>query len=131
MDLPSVVIDTNVIISALRSRKGASFKLIKLIGQGQFTINILDQNQEDLSSYFAKMWNETDPPPFTFEPWVCGPRLEGAIGGLACRVDQVLEGGDHWIVTGLVVDLYQTEGAADPLLYFGGRYRKLAEMEGS
>jgi putative PIN family toxin of toxin-antitoxin system len=36
----SVVIDTNVIVSALRSRKGASFKLISLLEYERFNINI-------------------------------------------------------------------------------------------
>jgi putative PIN family toxin of toxin-antitoxin system len=33
-----VVLDTNVLISALRSRKGASFRLISLVGTGRFDI---------------------------------------------------------------------------------------------
>ncbi len=36
MKLSNVVIDTNVLISALRSRRGASFKLLSLIGSGKF-----------------------------------------------------------------------------------------------
>ncbi len=35
-----VVIDTNVIIAGLRSRRGASFQLLQLIGSGMFEINI-------------------------------------------------------------------------------------------
>jgi putative PIN family toxin of toxin-antitoxin system len=38
--LPQVVIDTNVLISALRSREGASFKLLSLVGTDKFTVNI-------------------------------------------------------------------------------------------
>lgn len=36
MRTPKVVIDTNVLIAALRSRRGASFKLLTLIGRGYF-----------------------------------------------------------------------------------------------
>ena len=36
----SVVIDTNIIISALCSRKGASFRLISLLEYGRYDINI-------------------------------------------------------------------------------------------
>ena len=36
----SVVLDTNVLVSALRSKKGASYKLFMLIGRGLFDINI-------------------------------------------------------------------------------------------
>jgi putative PIN family toxin of toxin-antitoxin system len=39
-EAPSIVIDTNVLISALRSRLGASFRLLRLLGKGLFEINI-------------------------------------------------------------------------------------------
>ena len=35
-----VVIDTNVIISGLRSRKGASFRILEMIGSSQFEITL-------------------------------------------------------------------------------------------
>ncbi|MCX6043495.1 MAG: putative toxin-antitoxin system toxin component, PIN family [Chloroflexi bacterium] len=38
--LPQIVIDTNVIYSALRSSRGASYQLIKLIGKEKFKINL-------------------------------------------------------------------------------------------
>mgnify|MGYP006443743277 FL=1 len=37
---PQVVLDTNVIYSGLRSRRGASFKLISLLGSGRFEIHL-------------------------------------------------------------------------------------------
>ena len=38
--MPEIVVDTNVLIAALKSRRGASFKLLSVIGQGKFNINI-------------------------------------------------------------------------------------------
>ncbi|MCL4867996.1 MAG: putative toxin-antitoxin system toxin component, PIN family [Anaerolineae bacterium] len=35
-----VVIDTNVVIAGLRSRKGSSFQLLRLIGRSNFEINL-------------------------------------------------------------------------------------------
>ena len=35
---PRIVLDTNVLVSALRSRKGASFRLMHLVGRGLFTL---------------------------------------------------------------------------------------------
>lgn len=35
-----IVLDTNVLLSALRSRLGASFRLLSLIGDPRFTINL-------------------------------------------------------------------------------------------
>lgn len=40
MSYISVVIDTNVIISALRSSRGSSHKLLKLVGDNRFRINL-------------------------------------------------------------------------------------------
>jgi flavin reductase (DIM6/NTAB) family NADH-FMN oxidoreductase RutF len=95
---------------------------------GCFSINILNQDQEDLSNFFAGLWPENgEPPVYSFEPWVCGPRLAGATGGLACTIDEFIEGGDHWIITGRVADLYNHAAPAHPLLYYRGRYRQLMD----
>src|SRR5688572_17402227 len=39
MSIPNIVIDTNVVIAALRSQKGASNKLLKLVGTKKFEIH--------------------------------------------------------------------------------------------
>jgi putative PIN family toxin of toxin-antitoxin system len=39
MSIPNIVIDTNVIIAALRSKKGASNKLLSLVGTSKFEIH--------------------------------------------------------------------------------------------
>jgi putative PIN family toxin of toxin-antitoxin system len=39
MSMPRIVIDTNVIIAALRSKKGASFRLLSLVGTKRFEIH--------------------------------------------------------------------------------------------
>lgn len=38
MAIPKVIIDTNVLVAALRSRRGASFALLELIGAGVFDL---------------------------------------------------------------------------------------------
>ncbi len=40
MKSPEIVIDTNVLVAALKSKRGASFKLLGLIGQNKFNINL-------------------------------------------------------------------------------------------
>ncbi len=40
MKTPHIVIDTNIFVSAQRSQKGASAKLVSLIGTGQFEIHV-------------------------------------------------------------------------------------------
>jgi len=93
---------------------------------GEFSINILNEDQENLSNYFAGIWPDDKPPPsFVLEAWVCGPRLQGILGALACEIKEFLEGGDHWIIIGAVIDLYLPEEPPSPLLFYRGRYRKV------
>jgi predicted nucleic acid-binding protein len=40
MPIPQIVIDTNVIISGLRSRNGCAFQLLVLVGTGLFDIHL-------------------------------------------------------------------------------------------
>ena len=40
MGLAQVVLDTNILVTALRSKRGASFKLISLIDKGLFKVNL-------------------------------------------------------------------------------------------
>ena len=49
---------------------------------------------------------------------------------VACRVHQMHDGGDHWIVVGEVVDLYHREKEPWPLLFFEGGYHQPSRMAG-
>jgi putative PIN family toxin of toxin-antitoxin system len=40
MATPQIVIDTNVLVSGLRSRRGWSYRLLQLVGAGRFEINL-------------------------------------------------------------------------------------------
>ena len=91
-------------------------------GSPGFAVSILSQTQRDLSSYFAGLWRDSEPPPFTFVAWDGGPRLEGCVAAMGCRIHAIHEGGDHWIVVGQVISTYRDELAGEPLVFFGGRY---------
>src|ERR1051325_3472498 len=73
-----------------------------------FTVNILRQEQQDLSTYFAGGWTHPLPPAFTFLPWEGGPRLDGCAAAIGCSIHAIHEGGDHWIVVGEVRALHRT-----------------------
>ncbi len=92
-----------------------------------FSVNILRQEQRDLSTYFAGAWREGTPPPFAFGSLGphTAPRLEGNAAALACQVTAVHEGGDHWIVVGEVVAVDRSADAV-PLVFHAGRYVALA-----
>src|SRR5437660_12259377 len=40
MDKPQIVLDTNVLVSALRSKRGASHRLLERIDVGKFELNV-------------------------------------------------------------------------------------------
>ena len=39
-ELPRIVLDTNVLVSALRSRQGVSFQLLSWVGQSRFSLQV-------------------------------------------------------------------------------------------
>ena len=109
---------------------GKQTRLANVLEQAQgFSINILRDDQQALSTYFAGGWQEAAPPPFRFVPWEGAPRLEGCAAALGCALHQILEGGDHWIVIGRVVALHQGVEPRRPLAFFGGRYCRLDTSE--
>jgi flavin reductase len=89
----------------------------------QFTLNFLREDQEALSSYFAGGWKSSPAPPFRFVPSRAGPRLEGSLASVGCELERVVDGGDHWIVTGRVITLHRGIEPHRPLVFFGGKYR--------
>jgi 3-hydroxy-9,10-secoandrosta-1,3,5(10)-triene-9,17-dione monooxygenase reductase component len=90
-----------------------------------FTINFLREDQQALATFFAGSWTEPAAPPFRFVPAQCAPRLEGSLASLHCEREQLVEAGDHWIVMGRVQALQIGIPPHKPLLFFGGRYRRV------
>ena len=90
-----------------------------------FSVNILREDQQALSTYFAGGWKEPTPPPYRFVPWEGAPRLEGCAAALGCTMHQIFEGGDHWVVIGQVVAVHQGIEPRRPLLFFNGQYQRL------
>jgi len=88
-----------------------------------FSVNILSDRQQDLSTYFAGSWKGAAPPPFTFTTWLAGaPRLDDCAASLGCITHAIHEGGDHWIVVGEVTAIHRRDDPGVPLVFFGGRY---------
>lgn len=90
-----------------------------------FSVNILREDQQALSTYFAGGWKEPTPPPYRFVPLEGVPRLEGSLASLACLIDKIHEGGDHWIVVGKVISLHQGIEPIRPLAFHLGRYTNI------
>ena len=87
-----------------------------------FSVNILQQDQQPLSTYFAGGWKEAIPPPFRFVSSRSALRLEGSLASIDCETQSVTEAGDHWIMIGRVLDLHIGIAPHKPLLFYKGRY---------
>ncbi len=95
-----------------------------------FSVNILREDQQALSTFFAGAWKEPTTPAFHFVAWDGGPRLEGCAAALGCAMHAIVEGGDHWIVVGRVLALHHGSEPRHPLVFFNGRYGSLAITAG-
>ncbi|OJW17917.1 MAG: hypothetical protein BGO49_30500 [Planctomycetales bacterium 71-10] len=91
-----------------------------------FAVNILRRDQEEVSRRFAR------PGPKDFlgldltTDATDAPVIAGCLAYADCRLYDVLPGGDHEIFLGEVVGGAAYD-EADPLLYFAGGYRRLAD----
>jgi len=108
---------------------GRSTRLGLIAGSlDRFTVNVLGDDQEALSAWFAGMWEGPEPPPFAFMPWAGGQRLEGCVVSFACTVDALHEAGDHWIIVGRVAAVHQATELRGPLVFHGGKYARVEAL---
>ncbi len=104
---------------------GKSSSVHDAIRKGErFVVNVLAQDQEDISNRFASKSENK----FAGLPTRIGklgvPVVDGALAVVECRLYETLPGGDHTIFVGEVVHADLEDG--NPLLYFRGGYRQLA-----
>ncbi len=96
------------------SRSSTSWPRIR--EAGAFCVNILEEHQEALGRTFAVSGGDK----FDGVGWKPGltgaPVLEGSLAMVECRLGEVFDGGDHELVTGLVVAMDIGEGG--PLLFY-------------
>ena len=96
----------------------------------RFTLNVLREEQQALSSYFAGAWKDAPAPPFRFVASPAGPRLQGSLACIGCESERIIDAGDHWIVVGRVMSLHHGISPQRPLLFFAGKYRALDAEQG-
>jgi flavin reductase (DIM6/NTAB) family NADH-FMN oxidoreductase RutF len=90
-----------------------------------FTVNILADDQEDISRRFAVSGGEK----FEGVAYRRGangaPILNGALAHLECKLYASYDGGDHTIYLGQIEEAETREGK--PLLFFRGGYREIGD----
>jgi len=88
-----------------------------------FAINVLSENQQELSVTFS----EKPEARFDGIDWLEGqsgaPLIRDCLATIECRLTTITEAGDHAILLGEVVNAGSRQG--NPLLYFNRDYRRL------
>jgi len=56
---PQIVVDTNVLVSALLSRRGASYRLLTLAGSGLFELNLSFSPVAEYEAVAKRMLDQT------------------------------------------------------------------------
>jgi 3-hydroxy-9,10-secoandrosta-1,3,5(10)-triene-9,17-dione monooxygenase reductase component len=88
---------------------------------GSFCVNILGEQQEDVSRVFAGKGADK----FASIGWRPGrtgaPVINDVIAWIECTIERVDDAGDHYVVLGRVVDL-DIGADGGPLIFFRGGY---------
>jgi flavin reductase (DIM6/NTAB) family NADH-FMN oxidoreductase RutF len=96
---------------------------------GAFTVNILSEDQQEVSRVFAS--RDLDARRFEgldFNPGANGtPVLEGCIATMQCNLFSRQDAGDHAIFVGEVTDAQVASDNGAPLVYYRSAYRRLAD----
>jgi len=94
-----------------------------------FAVNLLTADQQDSSNEFAGGSSQQQRFENTsWQPGITGaPVLSDSLMSLECKVVERIRAGTHWIVIGEVQA--SILGCGEPLLYYRGAYRQLAETD--
>ncbi|HET6380962.1 MAG TPA: flavin reductase family protein [candidate division Zixibacteria bacterium] len=127
--IASISIDPPLLMVSI-SRKSETHAAI--IGSHSFAVSVLAEHQRALAECFAQPTTAAKLRRFCDAPWheaeTGSPILDGAIAFFDCRVVDSHRGGDHTMFIGEIVAAGYEEGA-EPLIWYGSRYRRLAAEE--
>jgi flavin reductase (DIM6/NTAB) family NADH-FMN oxidoreductase RutF len=92
-----------------------------------FAVNILAENQSDLSTRFAKaLTDKWDGVQAVAATTIDVDLIRGSLAAIECKVWARYDGGDHIVLIGEVVHFSKTRSERPrPLIFSSGRYQKL------
>lgn len=103
---------------------------VAIVGSHSFAVSVLSTEQRPIADCFALPTTAAKLQRFCDAPWheaeTGSPILDGAIAYFDCRLSESHPVGTHTIFIGEIVAAGYEEGA-EPLLWFGSRYRRLVE----
>lgn len=117
----SVSLDPALLLVCIANNSG-SLKILREVDH--FAVNVLHIGQQPVSNTFARPGDDR----FAAIAWQRGqndsPLLSGALANFECAKHEMVDAGDHVILIGRV-ERAKYEPRRDPLLYYGGKYRRL------
>lgn len=120
----SVSLDPPLVLFSLDRR---AYSLWDFLSTGHFAVNVLAEEQAELSTRFARSLNDK----WSGVEWVTWdhgcPILAGCHANFECSIAYTYAGGDHVIFVGQV-ERMACDSAKAPLLYYRGRYRQLLPL---
>ncbi len=112
------------LVSFCIDNKSSNLELFKK--NRTFSLNILSEQQQNLSSGFATPKNTKK---WDIEAYSLGqygnPIFENSLAYFECKKHRIIKAGDHHIVIGEIIDFAKLN-ESQPLLYFQGKYRNFS-----
>jgi flavin reductase (DIM6/NTAB) family NADH-FMN oxidoreductase RutF len=119
----SVSLDPPLVLLSI-ARRSRSFEA--WTNMPRYAINILSEQQEEMSNRFARSAADRWSGVLVLDGDTGVPILPNALAVFECEAFARYEGGDHEILVGRVNALRVTKhNLTPPLIFFGGRYRRL------
>jgi flavin reductase (DIM6/NTAB) family NADH-FMN oxidoreductase RutF len=127
--IASISVDPPLMMASI-NHKSETHAAIK--GSHSFAVSVLADAQRELADCFAQPTTAAKLQRFCDAPWhdaeTGSPIVDDAMAFFDCRLVAQHPGGDHTIFVGEIVAAGFSEGA-EPLIWFGSRYRRLAPVE--
>lgn len=127
--IASISVDPPLMMASI-SRRAETHRAI--VGSHAYAVSVLAAEQRPLAECFAQPTTAEKLKRFCDAPWheaeTGSPILEGAIAYFDCRLTARHDGGDHTIFVGEIVAAGYRDDA-EPLIWYGSRYRSLAPEE--
>jgi flavin reductase len=126
----SISVDPPLMMASINRRSETH---IAVVGSHAFAISVLAAEQQALAECFAQRTTAEKLKRFCDAAWheaeTGSPILDDALAYFDCRIIERVAAGTHTIFVGEIVAAGYREDA-EPLLWFGSRYRRIASEPG-
>ena len=99
----------------------------------KFCINLLSQEQIEISNIFAGREVSTNQNKFDLVEWSLGkfkqPIITGSVASFECEVNNIINGQTHNIFIGNVISIFNEPHIEDPLIYSKQKYAKYTNFD--